>query len=82
MSFSVPTNLVTVMDYSLPAPGAEEVATISVATSPEATTAAAASFDPLGTDTEETSRDEEPSLLGGMTGLFGGMGGGTPLPKG
>lgn len=38
----------------------------------------AVSFDPLA----GPSRDDEPSRFGGITGLFGGMGGGTPLPIG
>lgn len=37
----------------------------------------AASLDPL-----VASRDDEPSLFGGIIGLFGGMGGGTPRPNG
>lgn len=40
----------------------------------------AASFDPFVAPV--TSRDDEPSLFGGMTGLLGGIGGGTPRPNG
>lgn len=37
---------------------------------------------PFDTLAEVTRREEEPSLLGGMTGLLGGIGGGTPRPNG